>query len=81
MRVFKKGIWKGLNIVILMGGQKLLISISGLREKWKYLQKNLKKNKISLKINNNIPIFKPLITNEVWNPWKVASRIISRHQL
>lgn len=54
-------------------------SISGDSLAWKKAQKNLKKNKTSLAIKSIIPHFIPLFTIIVWNPWKVASRRISRH--
>lgn len=32
-------------------------------------------------MNKIIPNFKPMVTGEVWYPWKVLSRKISRHQV
>jgi hypothetical protein len=37
-------------------------SAVGERDLWKKAQKNLKKNRTSLTINNIIPVFKPLTT-------------------
>lgn len=53
----------------------------GVRLEWKNLQKKDIKNKISEEINKIIPHFIPIITWLVWNPWKVLSRITSRHQV
>ena len=81
INVFKRGIWKGLNIIILVGGQVLPISTSGASLKWKNLQKNLKKNMTSLRINIIILYLKPFITLDVWYPRRVPSRIASRHHM
>lgn len=77
--VFKRGMSRGLKGLIPKGGQDWPISILGEREEWKKAQKKEKKNKISEIINKIIPIRMPLYTIEVWRPWKVASRVISRH--
>lgn len=69
----------GLNGLIPIGGQVFPISIFGDRLLWKYAQKNLIKNKISDTINKIMPHRKPVSTNLVWHPWKVLSRITSRH--
>lgn len=77
--VFKRGIWKGLKASTPFGGHKIPSSVSGASIPWKKHQKNLKKNKISLKINNKIPFWRPLSTLFVWRPMWVLSRVISRH--
>ena len=45
------------------------ISIDGDNEEWKKAQKKLKKKSISEIINNNIPIFKFIITFLLWKPY------------
>lgn len=77
--VFNKGTFKGLNLVIEIGGHTWPNSTLGLKEKWKNLQKNEEKNITSDVINKIIPIFKPLITSSKWYPWNVASRVTSFH--
>lgn len=77
--VFNKGIWKGLNVIIPFGGHIAPISIEGDNLLWKKAQKNDTKNIISEIINKIIPYFNPLITILVCNPWKVLSRVTSRH--
>lgn len=77
--VFNRGIFIGLKDLIEWGGQLPPISILGESDIWKNAQKNDKKKKISEIINNNIPIFINFDTNLVWYPWKVLSRVISRH--
>lgn len=62
-----------------MGGQILPISILGDRDIWKNLQKNEKKKKISEIINKIIPNRIKFETFIVCIPWKVLSRITSRH--
>ena len=57
----------------------LPISILGERDIWKNVQKKEKKNKISDTINKIIPNRINIVTLIVWNPWKVLSRITSRH--
>lgn len=64
---------------MFLGGHKLPISILGDRLLWKKAQKKEIKKKTSDKIKNNIPNFNPFSTHFVWNPWKEASREISRH--
>ena len=61
------------------GGQTDPISTLGDNLLWKNAQKNLKKKKISEIINKAIPQRKPNSTIEVWSPWIVPSRLISRH--
>ena len=55
MAVFKRGTWKVLSGVIPKGGHIQPTIISGDSLLWKNLQKNLKKNIISLQINNINP--------------------------
>jgi len=69
----------GLKGKIPLGGQIMPVSRSGESLMWKNAQKNLKKSNTSLKINNIIPHFNPLFTSLLWDPWSVASRVISRH--
>jgi hypothetical protein len=79
--VFSKGIFKGLKFWIPEGGQNDPSSKVGLILEWKNLQKNDKKKNISEVINKTIPHLSPIKTWLVWNPWKVLSREISRHQV
>src|SRR5580698_7704602 len=46
---------------------------------WKKAQKKEKKKSTSDVINRIIPHRIPLATIEVWSPWKVLSRLMSRH--
>jgi len=59
MQVLRKGIPKGLIISIPKGGQKAPTSREGFMEISKNIQKILKKNINSLKINKIIPNLKP----------------------
>jgi hypothetical protein len=77
--VLSNGILIGLNVMILFGGHCAPISIVGDNLLWKNAQKKEEKNKISDKINNNIPHFIPIETFFVWIPWNVDSRTTSRH--
>lgn len=77
--VLRRGILYGLNDIIELGGQFLPISILGERDMWKNIQKKEKKKKISEVINKIIPIRINFETFKVWHPWKVLSRVISRH--
>lgn len=77
--VFKRGIWKGLNGTIPVGGQIDPISETGDKLLWKKAQKNEMKNRTSEVIKRIIPHRKPTTTNIVWCPWNVPSREISRH--
>lgn len=67
--VFKRGIWKGLNGEIPLGGQSMPISTVGDNLEWKKAQKKEKKNKTSEIINKIIPHRKPVTTVEVCKPW------------
>jgi len=79
MIVFKRGIIRGLNLWIPIGGHIIPSSIDCVSLKWKNLQKKDKKNKISDVIKRIIPIFIPINTFNEWSPWNVLSRVISRH--
>ena len=56
--MFIIGILKAFNLWIPVGGQTNPISPTGLRAKWKKVQKNLKNSITSLKINSSIPNFR-----------------------
>lgn len=77
--VFNKGISKGFKGTIPEGGQQEPNSKLGANLLWKYAQKKAKKKQISDTINKIMPQRNPFDTCIVWNPWNVASRIISRH--
>lgn len=79
IRVFNKGISKGLKVEIPLGGQIRPISILGDNLAWKNLQKNPRKKNTSEVINKIMPQRNPIVTLKVCNPWNVLSRIISRH--
>lgn len=79
--VFKRGILNGLNGLICVGGHDNPNWIVGDSLEWKYLQKNEIKKNTSDVIKRIIPHFNPCITFLVWRPWKVLSRVISRHQV
>lgn len=79
MIVFNKGIWNALKGITPEGGQFTPISNVGDSLLWKNPQKNERKKNTSDVINKIIPIFKPLNTLNVWSPWNVPSREISRH--
>ena len=77
--VFSRGTSKGLIATTPEGGHTVPISTLGLNEEWKNAQKNAKKKQISLVIKRIIPIRIPSSTLLVCFPWKVASRLTSRH--
>jgi len=79
MVVFSIGTSKGLMASIPTGGQTLPTSTFGLNEAWKKAQKNAKKKNTSEQMNRTIPMRIPLSTLRVCFPWKVASRVTSRH--
>ena len=79
MVVLRRGIWNGLNGWIPKGGQFIPISTVGASLLWKKAQKNEKKKRTSEAIKRIIPHRKPFTTTEVWSPWKVPSRVTSRH--
>lgn len=76
--VFNKGISMGLKTETPTGGQKPT-SIDETKLTWKKVQKKETKNISSDKINKIIPNFIKFITCKEWLPWKVLSRITSRH--
>ena len=65
----RKGISKGLNGKILLGGHDWPILIMRANEEWKYAQKKEIKKKISEIINKIIAIFIPLKTSIEWHSW------------
>lgn len=77
--VFNNGICIGLKVITPSGGHVIPISMVGDSLLWKNAQKNDVKNSTSDTINRIIPIFRPVTTFLVCFPWKVPSRIISRH--
>jgi len=79
MIVFKRGTWAALKGTTPIGGQSMPISVEGANLLWKKAQKNEKKNKISEVMNRIIPQRKPEITKVECKPWKVLSRVMSRH--
>lgn len=79
IKVLRRGIWIGLNVTIPLGGHIIPISIVGASLLWKNPQKKDTKNKTSDVMNRIIPHRNPIVTVNVWSPWKVPSREISRH--
>jgi len=79
--VFRRGTPQGLNTIIPWGGQLDPISTLGAKLEWKNAQKKDTKKNTSEVIKRIIPIRRPSSTILVWNPWKVLSREISRHQV
>lgn len=79
MIVFIRGSSKGLNNLIDFGGQIPPKSILGDRILWKWVQNSDTKNIISDKINNIIDNLVDDLHFFVCIPWKVLSRITSRH--
>ena len=77
--VLRRGTEKGLIGEMPVGGHEQPSSGVGARDLWKNAQKNARKNITSEVINRIIPHRRPLITGRVWKPWKVPSRITSRH--
>jgi len=77
--VLRSGTWKGLIVIILIGGQIVPTSKLGERLLWKKAQKKEKKNKISEIINNIMPHRRPFTTMFVWYPCSALSRDTSRH--
>lgn len=68
IRVFNKGIWKGLKTINEKGGHKTPISILGFKDLWKKVQKKDAKKHTSLKMNNIILVFRPSWTNGLYSP-------------
>lgn len=77
--VLSKGIWIGLKVWILLGGQIIPTSILGESLLCRKAQKKEMKKNTSETINRIIPHCSPLTTLFECIPWKVASRVISRH--
>lgn len=68
IKVFKRGIWKGLKTIREKGGHSTPISILGLSELWKKVQKKEPKKQTSLKINSIILDFNPSWTSGLYSP-------------
>lgn len=68
IRVFNKGIWKGLNTIKEKGGHSNPISMFGFKELWKKVQKKEAKKHTSLKINSIILVFSPSWTKGLYSP-------------
>ena len=79
--MFSKGTPHGLNTVMPLGGHLDPISTLGAKLEWKKAQKKETKKNTSDVIKRIIPSRRPSSTIFVWNPWKVLSREISRHQV
>jgi len=77
--VFNNGTWIGLNGKTPEGGHIKPNSMIGASLLWKKAQKKEKKNMTSETINKIIPIRSPLVTVDVWSPWNLDSRAMSRH--
>lgn len=77
--VFNNGIVKGSKALIPIGGHFIPNSIIWVSLIWKNLQKNEIKKNTSEIINKIIPIFIFKNTFLECKPWKVLSRVISRH--
>lgn len=81
MIVFNKGINIGLKNKMFFGGQFNPISIEGASELCKKFQKKEIKRNISEIINKIILNLIRFIIKKLWLPWKVLSRIMSRHHV
>jgi hypothetical protein len=79
INVLSNGICIGLKVWIPFGGHNIPNSIVGDNLLWKNPQKKEIKKKTSEVINKIIPHRRPIVTVYVCNPWKVPSRVISRH--
>jgi len=77
--VLSKGINNGLKKSIFLGGQFKPNSIEGDNELWRKFQKNEINKNISEIINKIILNLIKFIIKKLCLPWKVLSRIISRH--
>lgn len=77
--VFNKGIVNGSNALIPVGGHFIPNSIICVNLIWKNLQKKEIKKNTSETMNKIIPIFIFKNTLLECKPWKVLSRVISRH--
>ena len=82
IKVLSKGISQGEKTSMPRGGQMPPICIVGAKLEWKKAQNQPAKKTSSVRINNNIPCFKPRCTAKVCSPSKVASITISlNHKL
>lgn len=79
MVVFRSGILTGLKGWVPFGGHIRPSSIVGLSLLWKKAQKKEKKNNTSDVMKRIIPHRMLSWVLFVWSPWKVASRVTSRH--
>lgn len=79
INVFNRGIWRGLNGMIPLGGQFIPNSTVGDSLEWKNPQKNEMKKNTSDVINRIIPHRSPIVTINVCIPCRVLSRTMSRH--
>jgi len=79
--VFIIGILKAFSLWIPVGGHTSPMSPTGLRAKWKKVQKNLKNSITSLKINSIIPSLREDWVLRVCDPRKLDSRLRSRLQV
>lgn len=77
--VFRSGTLNALIGVIPTGGQQHPNSGDGASLLWKNAQKNAKKKQTSDTMNRIIPYRRPVVTYVLCAPWKVPSRITSRH--
>ena len=77
--VLRRGTSSGLMGVMPAGGHIFPSSRVGWRDEWKKAQKKAKKKNTSDLINKSIPNRIPFSTFSVCFPWKVASRVTSRH--
>lgn len=79
MIVLSRGTLNGLKACTPIGGHWAPSSTLGESLLWKKAQKNEEKNITSETINKIIPIRNPDSTIDVCLPWKVPSRLTSRH--
>lgn len=77
--VLSRGTPNALNVSIPVGGQTSPTSTVGESLMWKYAQKKEKKNITSEVMNKIIPHRILFWTEYEWCPWRVASRLTSRH--
>ena len=68
IKVFNKGIWKGLKTTKEKGGHITPISAVGFKDLWKKVQKKEAKKHTSLKMNNIILDFNPSCTKGLYSP-------------
>ena len=77
--MLRRGTKNGLIGSMPVGGQDTPSSMVGASLLWKNAQKKAKKKQTSEVIKRSIPYRRPFFTGRVWKPWKVASRMTSRH--